>query len=137
MNLDQVQKHFEEEAFEYDELILRIISKYLEQNTVLLSLLPFDENEEIKAIDLGCGTEILSYVILNAYPKAKDIAFDLVENMLEVCKKKLSRYGKRLSVMKGNFAKDDFGDGYDIAISGLASHHLSDHEKPELYKHVF
>jgi tRNA (cmo5U34)-methyltransferase len=62
MNLDNVRKHFEEEAFDYDGLIPRIIPKYHEQNETILAMIPFDGTRTVKALDLGCGTGILSYL---------------------------------------------------------------------------
>ena len=92
MSLDKVRNHFEEEAFEYDELIPRIIPKYIEQNDVMLTLIPFDRSKEIRVLDLGAGTGILSYLILKAFPKAGVVAFDLAENMLATCEKNLIYY---------------------------------------------
>ena len=137
MSLDKVRNHFEEEAFEYDELIPRIIPKYIEQNDVMLTLIPFDRSKEIRVLDLGAGTGILSYLILKAFPKAGVVAFDLVENMLATCEKNLVCYKDRLTLKQGDFGQDGFGSGYDLIVSGLATHHLNDAEKPRLYKRIY
>lgn len=137
MNLDNVRKHFEEEASKYDGLIPRIIPKYHEQNETILAMIPFDRTRTVKALDLGCGTGILSYLLLSVFPKAKVVAFDLAENMLSACQQNLSEYLDRLTLVKGNFASDDFGSDYDIILSGLSTHHLDDDEKPRLYKRIY
>ncbi len=137
MNLDNVRKHFEEEAFDYDGLIPRIIPKYHEQNETILAMIPFDRTRNVKALDLGCGTGILSYLLLRSFPKAKVVAFDLAENMLSACQQNLGEYQDRLTLVKGNFASDDFGSDYDIIVSGLSTHHLDDNEKLRLYKRIY
>ena len=137
MSLDKVRKHFEEEAFEYDELIPRIIPKYNEQNDVMITLIPFDRSKNIRVLDLGTGTGILSFLILKAFPRASVVAFDLAENMLAACEKNLIQYKDRLTLNKGNFGQDDFGVGFDLIVSGFATHHLNDGEKPGLYKRLY
>jgi len=137
MSLDKVRNHFEEEAFEYDELIPRIIPKYIEQNDVMLTLIPFDRSKEIRVLDLGAGTGILSYLILKAFPKAGVVAFDLAENMLATCEKNLICQKDRLTLKQGDFGQDEFGLDYDLIVSGLSTHHLNDAEKPGLYKRVY
>jgi len=137
MTPDRVRRHFDDEAFEYDETIPKIIPHYHDQNDTIIRLLPFDGSEAIKALDLGCGTGILSYLLLSRFPRAQVTAFDLSENMLTVCAKNLRAYEDRLTLMKGNFAQDDFGSDYDIIVSGLSTHHLEDTEKQRLYKRIY
>lgn len=137
MTPDRVRRHFDDEAFEYDETIPKIIPNYHDQNDTIIRLLPFDGSEALKALDLGCGTGILSYLLLSRFPGVQVTAFDLAENMLAVCATNLSAYGDRLALIKGNFAQDDFGSGYDIIVSGLATHHLEDTEKQRLYKRIY
>ena len=116
MDLDKVRKHFEEEAFDYDGLITRLVPKYHEQNKTIVSILPFDRSEGLKILDLGCGTGILAYLLLRTFPKAQVVAFDLAENMLTACERNLRAYKERLTLVKGNFATDDFGSDYDIVV---------------------
>ncbi len=105
MTLDKVRRHFEEEAFHYDGLIPRIIPKYHEQNETIITLIPFDRSKVLKVLDLGCGTGILSYLVLSRFFKAQVVAFDLAENMLAVCARNLSAYKDRLTLMKGNLGR--------------------------------
>lgn len=56
MGLDQVRNHFEEEAFENDDLIAKLIPRYYEQHEVILQLIPFERDKDINVLDLGSGT---------------------------------------------------------------------------------
>ncbi|MBE9093110.1 class I SAM-dependent methyltransferase [Tychonema sp. LEGE 07203] len=137
MNLDAVREQFEQRAFNYDGLIPSLIPHYREQHDLILQLIPFETNANIKVLDLGAGTGILSALILQAFPQAKVLAFDLAENMLKICQTNLSAFGKRLRLQQGNFAEDDFGSGYDLVVSGLAIHHLDSEGKQKLFHKLF
>lgn len=137
MNLNYVREEFEQRAFDYDGLIPRLIPHYREQHDLILQLIPFKTNANIKVLDLGAGTGILSALILQAFPQAKVLAFDMAENMLKICKTNLSAFGKRLTLQQGNFAEDDFGSGYDLVVSGLAIHHLASAGKQHLFHQLF
>ncbi|MBW4620162.1 MAG: class I SAM-dependent methyltransferase [Cyanosarcina radialis HA8281-LM2] len=137
MNLEEVRNTFERQAFNYDRLIPKLIPYYREQHTLLLELIPFDKGDRFKALDLGCGTGILSHLILQNFPQATVVSFDLAENMLAVCQKNLLAYEERSLLKLGNFATDDLGSGYDLVISGLAIHHLDNDAKQNLFKRLF
>ena len=137
MNLDAVREQFEQRAFDYDGLIPRLIPRYREQHDLILQLIPFETNAHIKVLDLGAGTGILSALILQAFPQANILAFDIAEKMLKVCQTNLSPYQERLTLQQGNFAEDDFGNGYDLVVSGLAIHHLDSAGKQTLFKKLF
>lgn len=137
MNLDAVREQFEQRAFDYDGLIPRLIPRYHEQHDLILQLIPFETNAHIKVLDLGAGTGILSALILQAFPQANVLAFDIAEKMLKVCQTNLSAYQERLTLQQGNFAEDDFGNGYDLVVSGLAIHHLDSAGKQTLFKKLF
>lgn len=137
INLDDVREQFEQRAFDYDGLIPRLIPHYREQQDLILKLIPFETNVNIKVLDLGAGTGILSALILQTYPQAKVTAFDMAQNMLKVCQTNLSAFRERLTLQQGNFAEDDFGSGYDLVVSGLAIHHLDSEGKKQLFRKLF
>lgn len=137
MNLDAVREQFEQRAFDYDGLIPRLIPRYREQHDLILQLIPFETNAHIKVLDLGAGTGILSALILQAFPQANVLAFDIAEKMLKVCQTNLFAYQERLTLQQGNFAEDNFGNGYDLVVSGLAIHHLDSAGKQTLFKKLF
>jgi len=137
VNLDAVREQFEQRAFDYDGLIPRLIPRYREQHDLILQLIPFETNAHIKVLDLGAGTGILSALILQAFPQANVLAFDIAEKMLKVCQTNLSAYQERLTLQQGNFAEDNFGNRYDLVVSGLAIHHLDSAGKQTLFKKLF
>jgi tRNA (cmo5U34)-methyltransferase len=137
MDLNTVRAHFDEEALEYDQSILRLVPHYHEQHELILQLLPFDRQSPLQMLDLGCGTGVLSHVLLRTFPNAKLVSLDLAANMIETCKRNLAAFANRVTPKQGDFGKDDIGSGYDLVVSGLAIHHLDDAGKQDLYKRIF
>jgi len=88
-------------------------------------------------LDLGCGTGVLSHVLVRTFPNAILVAMDLADKMIETCKRNLAAYLDRVTAKQGDFGKEDFGSGYDLVVSGLAIHHLDDASKQDLYRRIF
>jgi len=136
MDSKQVREHFESEAFAYDEGIVRLVPHYHEQHGIIAGLLPFATDAPIRALDLGCGTGVLSHLLLSSFPRAHVVAMDLTAGMLDRCATTLAAFAGRFTLCLGDFGHDEIGDGYDLVVSGLAIHHLEDAGKRELYRRI-
>jgi len=64
-------------------------------------------------------------------------AFDLTEEMLEVCQERLGQYKGRLTVQQGDYRRGSFGTGFDLVLAGLTLHHLTDIERKEFFKTLY
>ncbi len=137
MAKENIWRHFQGQAEDYDGLIPKIIPYYHEQNEILLNLIPFDADAKLKALDLGAGTGILSELVLTSFPKSKVTAFDLSDKMVKICSEKLRAFENRLDFKLGDFSIDDIGGGYDLVVSGLSIHHLEDNDKERLFKQIY
>ena len=137
MTKENIWRHFQGQAEDYDGLIPKLIPYYHEQNEILLNLIPFDPGAKLKTLDLGAGTGIFSELVLTSFPRAEVTAFDLSEKMIKVCGEKLHSFEDRLDFMHGDFSLDDIGGGYDLVVSGLSIHHLEDGDKEALYNRIF
>ncbi|MGF1736842.1 class I SAM-dependent methyltransferase [Photobacterium satsumensis] len=135
--MDIVKKHFEEEAKEFDQIILKLIPYYEEMIDALVSMIPFDKSESINVIDLGCGTGTISKRIKQEYPNAKITCLDLAENMVEMSQFKLRNFND-IRYQVGDFSDYNFDDSYDVVVSSLALHHLvTDSDKINFYRKVY
>ncbi len=92
--MEKVRNHFEEEAKEFDQIILKLIPYYEQMIETLISVIPFDREEEIEVIDLGCGTGNILKKIREKFPNARLIALDISKNMIEMTKVKLGEDDK-------------------------------------------
>ncbi len=86
MEEQQVKEHFRAQVGDYVGLMTRLVPEYERGQKLLCELIPFGKKQDIKALDLGAVSRVLSKLILNKmYTLAKVHAFDLTEEMLELC----------------------------------------------------
>jgi tRNA (cmo5U34)-methyltransferase len=132
-----VKRHFEEEAKQFDALILRLIPHYREMVEAMVRSIPHDEKDAIRVIDLGSGTGTVALNVLKRFPRARVTCVDFAEPMIEASKIKLSS-NANVRYITGDFQRIDFGDGVDAVVSSLALHHLqTDGEKRDFYRKIF
>ena len=135
--MDRIRQHFEEEAQEYDGIILNLIPHYPQMLEALVSAIPFDASEPIRVIDLGCGTGTISQRVLAVFPNAHVTCLDLAENMVEMAKVKLAGH-PHARYLVGDFNAFAFDAQYDVAVSSLALHHLvTDADKRAFYRQIY
>lgn len=134
---DKVKAHFEEEAAEFDQLILKLIPHYEEMINALINSIPFKKEDSIKVMDLGCGTGTITKSLKEKFPNARVTCLDLAENMIEMAKIKLDQY-EDINYVTGDFYHFDFPEKYDVIISSLALHHLiTNDDKKEFYTKIY
>ena len=135
--MQNVKDHFEEEAQEFDQIIIKLIPYYPQMLDALITSIPHPENIKIKVIDLGCGTGTISKIVKTRYPLAVIHCVDIAKNMLEVARHKLSAYPD-ITYEEADLSHYSFSDSYDAVLSSLALHHLAlDKDKMDLYSKVY
>lgn len=137
MSLERVREHFEQEAREFDELIVRLIPRYDEMIAAMIAAIPFAPDKPLRVIDLGCGTGTVAARVKQRFPRARITCLDLAENMLALARTKLAAFDG-IDVEQGDFLTYQFKGPYDVAVSSLALHHLeTDGDKRSFYGRLF
>ncbi len=101
----------------------------------------FLENSKPNTIlDLGCGDGILTYELLQSDESISAVLIDGSESMLEKAREKLSDL-KQSQFIQANF-QDLITSGielpqFNMAVSSLAIHHLTNVEKLDFFRYVF
>ena len=132
-----IKEHFEQEAQEFDDIILRLIPYYAQMLEALVAGIPFSAQQSFTVIDLGCGTGTISRQIKDTFPLASITCMDLAENMIRMARIKLTDYPDT-EFQVGDFNRYSFRRTYDVVVSSLALHHLeSDAEKTAFYQKIF
>ena len=135
--IEKVKDHFEEEAKEFDRVILKLIPFYEEMIKALILSIPFKKEELIKVIDLGCGTGTIASKIKETFPNSRISCLDIAENMIKMAQIKLGE-NKKVVYHIGDFYSFDFDKKYDVVISSLALHHLAeDEDKKMFYQKIY
>jgi tRNA (cmo5U34)-methyltransferase len=136
-SMDKIKMHFEEEAGEFDQIILKLIPYYHEMISALIAAIPFETSAKIKVIDLGCGTGSIAKKVKETYPNAQVTCVDLAQNMIEMAKIKLSPYSD-VRYQVSDFYQLNFSETYDVVISSLALHHLiTDEDKQDFCSKIY
>lgn len=133
--MDNVREHFEEEAQDFDGIILKLIPDYAQMMEALVSALPFRKETLIQGIDLGCGTGTVTQAVLNTFPNAQFSCLDIAENMIRMARLKLRNH-PNVRYLVGDFS--NFEGRYDVVVSSLALHHLmTEDDKRQFYRRIY
>lgn len=132
-----VKKHFEDEASEFDNIILKLVPHYSQMIDALVSAIPFKNSDSINIIDLGCGTGYVSMNIKERFPNSNLTCLDFAENMIAKVKIRMKKYNNVNFYLK-DITKFDFDKKYNAIVSSLALHHLeTKKDKIKFYKKIF
>jgi len=137
MRMNIVKDHFEAEAKQFDDIIVKLIPYYEQMLRALIDAIPFDSDAKIRVIDLGCGTGTIAKIISERFPNSRIVCLDIASNMIDVAKYKLANHPETEFIV-GDFAHVGFTEKFDVVVSSLALHHLeTDTDKKKLYTRIF
>jgi SAM-dependent methyltransferase len=108
---------------------------------VMLSCIPFNADAKFRVLDIGSGTGTLAMMVLDAFPNAEAVGFELSEPMMDYGRKRMARFGNRFSYFVGDFADGelpaDLPGSFDVAVAARSIHHLPPESKAKLYKAIY
>ena len=137
LKMNRIKEHFETEAKEFDEIIIKLIPYYNQMVQALVDTIYFNKDLPIRVIDLGCGTGTIARIIADKFPNSKIVCLDIASNMIDIAKHKLSSH-KNTDFITGDFSQIDFKDKFDVVVSSLALHHLeNDSDKIKFYSKIY
>lgn len=132
-----IQQAFNAAAADYDQLRRILIPCFNDFYKTAVEVIPFERTAPLKVLDLGAGTGLYSSMVQAVFPNAEFTLLDLATEMLEKAKTRFSQMGKSPKILIGDYIKTDLREPYDLIISGLSIHHLSDADKAQLYQKIF
>ena len=132
-----IQQAFNTAAADYDQLRQILIPCFDDFYRTAVEVIPFNRTTPLKGLDLGAGTGLYSGMVQAVFPNAEFTLLDLATEMLEKAKTRFSQLGKSPKILIGDYIETDFEGSYDLVISGLSIHHLSDPDKERLYQQIY
>ena len=132
-----IQQAFNAAAADYDRLRRILIPCFEDFYRTAVEIIPFDRSAALKILDLGAGTGLYSGMVQALFPNAEFTLLDLAPEMLEKAKSRFSQMGKSPRILIGDYVESDWDSPYDLVISGLSIHHLSDLDKKRLYQRIY
>jgi tRNA (cmo5U34)-methyltransferase len=87
-------------------------------------------------LDIGAGTGLFSQFVYKENPHLQFTLADISDQMLSVARSRFNGLDN-FDFIELDLSTDEIPGKYDIIISGLAIHHLSDADKQKLYKNIY
>ena len=130
-----IRMKFDHISVNYDRQRKQLIPCFEDFYGIALSMIkPVSERPTV--LDIGAGTGLFSSFLLGKIPDARLTLIDISEKMLNVAKERFQDVSG-VEYIVGDYTHYDSFQEYDIIISALSIHHLSDQQKYELYKQCY
>ncbi|OIK09280.1 methyltransferase [Bacillus sp. MUM 116] len=130
-----IKNKFDENASSYDDQRRKLIPCFDDFYSIPISILNTN-TEAPSVLDIGAGTGLFSFFLKEKYPDARMTLIDLSEKMMDVSRARFSHY-QDIHYIVADYTEHCFEEKFDIIISSLSIHHLSDEEKRKLYVKIF
>jgi tRNA (cmo5U34)-methyltransferase len=120
----------------YDQAAPASMPAYTDLHRTLLGGIPYVPTRAFNVLELGVGTGTLSGLLLAQFPHARVTGIDLSPRMIAIARRKLRAYRDRVELVAGPL--EEFQERpYDVVVSALAIHHLTDPDKWRLFRRVY
>jgi tRNA (cmo5U34)-methyltransferase len=130
---------FGQVAGDYDRISPELVPGFDRFYGAVLESIPFREEQEIRVLDLGAGTGLLTAVVGGKFPRARVTLVDLSVEMLRVARRRFSGERGRFEFRTMDYARKPLPrteGSFDLVVSALSVHHLTHGDKRELFEKV-
>ncbi len=131
------RQHFDLMADQYDELFITHMHAYDLTHEMILTMLPFAQQQTIRVLELGTGTGNLTQKLLDRFPRGTAVGYDLSGEMLARARAKLTDAGARIQLHQGDISQVEFEGPFEAVISAIAVHHVPPPDKPVLFQRLY
>lgn len=131
-----LRKVYDKGAKDYDLARRQLIPCFDDFYGTALELIPFQTTDCIKVLDLGAGTGLFSALVAERYTNAEFTLYDLSPEMLEEAKKRFENGNAKVEYVVKDYATESIDGEFDLIISALSIHHLTDAEKEALFQRL-
>jgi tRNA (cmo5U34)-methyltransferase len=131
-----VEALFDEAAAGYDRARRQLVPGLEGFYGAALESVPFGRDAEIRVLDLGAGTGLLSSMVAERFPRSRVTLVDLSVEMLRVARRRFAEGDGRFEFRTMDYARKPLPRGYDLVVSALSIHHLTHGDKKELFEKV-
>jgi tRNA (cmo5U34)-methyltransferase len=133
MTIDQA---FNASVGYYDDWMKKALPNYDDLFGTARKLISFAPSRPIDVLDLGAGTGLFSKHVLEKYPQARFVLFDAADKMLEAARERFHGCARQFEYVVGDYRTLNVTREFDLVISSLSIHHLTDDEKRALFRSI-
>lgn len=130
---------FDEAAPGYDRACRQLVPCLDGFYGAVVEGLPFGRDEELRVLDLGAGTGLLSATIAEKFPAARVTLVDFSVEMLRVARRRFADEPGRFEYEVMDYARDPLPGrlgSFDLVVSALSIHHLRHSDKRGIFSKV-
>ncbi|CAA9448473.1 MAG: hypothetical protein AVDCRST_MAG14-646 [uncultured Rubrobacteraceae bacterium] len=128
---------FDGAAANYDRARRQLVPLFDDFYGAAVGAIPYGREDEIRVLDLGAGTGLLSAMIARAFPRTRITLVDISPEMLGVARQRFVDEPARFELRVMDYAEEPLLGEYDAVVSALSIHHLDGDEKRELFRKVY
>lgn len=134
-----IEKIFSKNAQTFDRDRKVLIPCYNDFYNTCVDVIPYHSDRELRVLDLGAGTGLLTSYVAARYPFAQFALVDVSEEMLAVAEKRLNKVESpgSFTYRVMDYATEKIKGQYDLVMSTLSIHHLDSVEKQKLFEKIF
>lgn len=132
---DSIVEQFNENADQYDFQRSKLIPCFDDFYSIAASLMNTTSSTQT-VLDIGSGTGLFSSLILKKFPDANITLIDISEKMMDIAKKRFSNFSN-VNYILDDYTSHKFESKFDIIVSSLSIHHLTDKEKESIYHRAY
>jgi len=133
--MDEIRKRFAEVSEQYDQERTFLIPCFKDFYQISLPLIEAHKTAHT-LLDIGAGTGLFSYFVYQVNPKLQYTLLDISPEMLSIAKKRFMGL-HNFAYLEMDYREKALPGKYDIIISSLSIHHLTDIEKTAIYQQAF
>ncbi|AHY45422.1 Methyltransferase domain [Rubrobacter radiotolerans] len=126
-------------AEEYDRGCLRTVPDPEGLYGAVVRSLPFRPDRELRVLDLGAGTGLLSAKVAERFPEARITLVDLSVRMLDVARRRFAHSPGRFVFRVLDYVREPLPggpSGFEVVVSALSLHHLAHGDKQKTFGKV-
>jgi tRNA (cmo5U34)-methyltransferase len=132
-----IGKAFNDSIRYYDSWMKKALPNYDDLFGSAVDIIPFAAEKPIRVLDLGAGTGSFSHHILNKFPQGKYVLYDLGDKMLEAARDRFAQFPGQFEYIIEDYRDLKSLENYDLIVSSLSIHHLTDEEKQDLFVKIY
>ncbi|GAP21357.1 class I SAM-dependent methyltransferase [Leptolinea tardivitalis] len=134
MTIDQA---FNASTPTYDDWMQRALLGYTDLFGTAVRVIPFGKEQPIRVLDLGAGTGSFAAHVYALYPNAQFVLMDVADKMLDAARDRFKDQGGRFQFEIADYRYLQGEEQYDLVVSSLSIHHLTDEEKSHLFQSIY